>query len=206
MILYLDWILLLSHWSGPVLPEHCICSALVVQSMLQLPTREESVSFYWDHKFIVFMSATTGGGNMGPFIATSLYYYLLELDGQPILIYSKNELKSPNHISFLFPGWLALQPMVPLDWTISQPTTTNTWRLQCFVFPGNVAVVWLRCTLNVSKEKEVLYWCGTHHWRVSHLFLTLFIKLHFLPVHFTCDYRFIFIGFPLTCNAFNSNI
>lgn len=28
---------------------------------------------------------------MGPFIATSLYYYLLELDGQPILIYSKNE-------------------------------------------------------------------------------------------------------------------
>lgn len=156
MILYLDWILLLSHWSGPVLPEHCICSALVVQSMSQLPTREESVSFYWDHKFIVFMSATTGGGNMGPFIATSLYYYLLELDGQPILIYSKNELKSSNHISFLFPGWLALQPMVPLDWTISQPTTTNTWRLQCFVFPGNVAVVWLRCTLNVSKEKSVI--------------------------------------------------
>lgn len=156
MILYLDWILLLSHWSRPVLPEHCICSALVVQPMLQLPTREESVSFYWDHKFIVFMSATTGGGNMGPFIATSLYYYLLELDGQPILIYSKNELKSSNHISFLFPGWLALQPMVPLDWTISQPTTTNTWRLQCFVFPGNVAVVWLRCTLNVSKEKEVI--------------------------------------------------
>lgn len=156
MILYLDWILLLSHWSRPVLPEHCICSALVVQPMLQLPTREESVSFYWDHKFIVFMSATTGGGNMSPFIATSLYYYLLELDGQPILIYSKNELKSSNHISFLFPGWLALQPMVPLDWTISQPTTTNTWRLQCFVFPGNVAVVWLRCTLNVSKEKEVI--------------------------------------------------
>lgn len=50
---------------------------------------------------------------MGPFIATSLYYYLLELDGQSILIYSKNELKTSNHISFLFPGWLALQPMVP---------------------------------------------------------------------------------------------